>query len=331
MPSHLHKKKFKSKEISMLFWRSFPAVFSLIYAFALTFLPLEIFQDRANYLTYAEFSALILYRLTSQGLLSLATNEPLWLLINIVLTHFFERETTLRIIIFVPAFILSLVLVRNNPNNVFWMIFILLMPQVIKNHIVHLRQGVAVSVFVAGCYARPQWLRLTLMSLSGFIHSSLFVIIAIGSITWMVRALRLSPAFRMLAFSMCFLLISVLFPLLAGWLGARQADLYANEVLDVSGVGFIFWLLVLCLYISGGMTFVRNNSFSMAILIFYIASYFTTPVAGRIFESGIILVVLIGIALTGWRRQVFLSALTSFTFLAYLLRLDQPWLGWVVI
>lgn len=308
--------------------RAFPIVFALSYAAILSQLPLDIFKDRANYIVYADYSDAILARYSASGILSLLANEPLWLLLNINLARFMYPENALRVIIFVPAFLVAWQLLKRNPHHAIWMIFFLLAPQVIKNHIIHLRQGVALSVFILGYFAGPKWLRFGLMFTSGFIHASFLFIWVIGAAVWASDALRLAPRLRAGILILCFIMIGALIGFVAGGIGARQAIIYENADLDISGIGFLFWMMIFLLFASSGAAYLRNNMFPFAILSFYLAIYFITPISGRIFESGMFLVFLSGLTLPGWRRHLFLGSFIFFSAVQYVTRLDQPWLGW---
>jgi len=50
-------------------------------------------------------------------------------------------------------------------------------------------------------------------------------------------------------------------------------------------------------------------------------------VTARIFESGLLLVLLAGLSLTGWRRLTYLSAVLAFGGLSWILRVGQPAMG----
>lgn len=308
--------------------RAFPVVFALFYAAILAQLPIDIFKDRANYITYANYSDIIFLRYSAAGLFSLLANEPLWLLININLARFMYPENALRAIIFVPAFLVAWQLLKRNPQHAIWMVIFLLAPQVVKNHIIHLRQGLALSVFLLGYFARPKWLRFGLMLMAGFIHASFLFIWVIGTAVWASDALRLAPRLRAAILILCFIMIGALIGFVAGGFGARQAIVYENADLDISGIGFIFWAIIFLLFSSAGASFLRNNMFPFSVLAFYLAIYFITPVSGRIFESGMFLVFLSGLTLPHWRRHVFLWSFILLSAAQYMMRLDQPWLGW---
>lgn len=127
-------------------------VISIVYAAVLTSMPLDAFKDRANYLVYATSPLEILMRYISGGGASVAFNEPAWLLLNIGLGSFLEPENVVRALIFFPAFTTSFFVLRSNPRNCIFLLAFLLAPQIIKNNITHLRQGVAISVFLLGWF-----------------------------------------------------------------------------------------------------------------------------------------------------------------------------------
>lgn len=305
-----------------------PLVFALLYATILASLPLDVFKDRENYLNYAVRSDLILAGYAAVGWKTVLANEPAWLLFNIGLASFVTPETTVRTVIFVSALLVSFTLLRKNWQNALWMICFLLGPQIIKDFIIHLRQGLALAIFMLGFYAGPRWLRIGLMGIAGLIHSSFLVVAAIGTIAWTTNALRFPPLLRVLMFLASCTFLGFLLEPLAGNLGARQGERYLQIALDVSGLGFLLWLFVLILFLSQGKNFIRGKSFAIGILSFYILAYFLTPVSARVFESGILIVLTAGVALGGWRRQAFLGVILLYLLLMYLMRLDQPWLGW---
>lgn len=305
-----------------------PFVFALLYASVLTALPLEIFKDRANYLVYAEYSDQVLARFAAGGLLSVVANEPVWLLVNIGLHSFQSPQTVLRTIIFTSSFLVSFILLRQNSRHIYWMIFFLLIPQVLKNNIIHLRQGLAISVFMAGYYIGPKPLRYLLMVTAGLIHSSFLIVLAIGGLVWSLKVVKFSPYLRTVFFVIGFGLLALSLSFLASELGARQGEQYTEEGLAISGLGFLYWLSILLIFISQGPSFLRDNPFPFGVLTFYVASYFLTPLAARIFESALLFVLIAGLSLRGWRRQLYLSAIVFFAVLTYLMRIDQPGLGW---
>lgn len=310
--------------------RLLPLAFALLYATVLTSLPLDAFLDRENYLIYAANSDEILARYGAVHQVAVLANEPLWLLINIWLARLFAPETVLRVLIFLPAFLVPWLLVRHNPRHALWLILLMLMPQVLKNHVIHLRQGVGLAVFLLGYFSGSKWLGRGLMLAAGFIHSSFLFIVLIRGIVAAVGLFHLSPRLRIALQLLCFGLLGVSTAMVASALGARQGAQYADVQTTFSGLGFLFWTVVLLMFLSAGRLVLQQNMAALAILSFYLATYFVLPVSARIFESGLFLVLLAGLSLLGWRRQIFLLQIVIYAVTQYAMSLDTDWLGWGV-
>ena len=317
-----------------VFERLLPVSFAVLYAAFLTNLPLDIFKDRENYFVYIGYSDVIFTRYTSGGFLATLANEPLWLILNIGLSRLLYPENAMRVLIFVPAFLVSWQLIKRDQRHAVWMVAFLLSPQVVKNHIIHLRQGVAIGVFLVGYFATSTWLRLAFIAAACLIHSSFLFICVIGLGSWSLKELRFSPRAQAAVFILGFAVIGVIVEVfaggmaaVAGQLGARQALVYADANLDISGIGFVFWGIIFLLFVSSGDDFIRRNNFAISVLAFYLVAYFLTAVAGRVFESGMFLVFLAGLGLWGWRRNAFLIGFLVLAFGQYYTRLGEPWLG----
>lgn len=302
-------------------------IVALAYGSLLASLPLEAFLDRVNYLHYAKNSWAILERYWSVNPLVWLSNEPMWLLINSVLAEALTPEFTLRVIIFVPATLVAWVVLHRDSHQFIWLLWLLLLPQVIFAHIIHLRQGVAIAVFLSGWFATSRPLRWLLLAITPFIHAAFFFILTLLALNAAARRLRLAADLHTLAFIGAGLGISVSLDLIAPSLGARQAERYELFAVDVSGLGFIFWCSIFGAMCLQGRTFMRHYAFELGIIVFYLATYFLIEVSARIFESVILLVLLAGLRLTGWRRWAFLSLIASYGIAQYVLRIDQPWLG----
>lgn len=305
-----------------------PLVLAFIFASFLTFLPIDAFYDRANYLIYAQDSINIFYRYFDRGLIHAFSNEPLWLGINILLSSFFSPENTLRFIIFASSFIASFLVIKNNSKYFFLVVAILILPQVIKNDIVHLRQGLAVAVFLIGWYSSNKKVKLVFIGASAFVHASFFFVDFILFVTWFLRYLRLSTGLRAVVVAAMGFVLSAGLIFITAKLGARQAVEYSDVSASVSGLAFIFWGAILFLYLSEGIKFSQEKAFEISALVFYLSTYFFMPVTARIFESATLLVLLAGMYLTKWRRWAFLGAFIFYFVFSYLPRLSQPMLGW---
>ncbi len=300
---------------------------ALAYASALCLFPMEGLADRDNYLEMARVSPLILARHLGQGVHSLFANEPVWLAINSVLGLLFADTIVVRIIVFFSAFVVSYLLLVNNPKNFFWLLLVLIFPQVMKNFVIHLRQGLAIAVFMLGWFSAGNKKRLFFIGLSPFIHSSFFIIIAILLGGWVLKKLKMAPDVKLLLYFCVSLALALLVSQFAGLLGARQATTTAITSEAASGIGFLFWTAMFVLLLLQGRRFLHQYTVAFGILIFYLAAYFFTPIAGRVFESGVVLVLLALFATNGWRRIMAMTILLAFNAALMLLSYTQPLMG----
>mgnify|MGYP005845915467 CR=1 FL=1 len=304
---------------------------ALIYATLLCSFPMEGVIDRANYLEMARVSPLILARYLGQGVHSLFANEPVWLAINSVLGLLFDDTVVVRILVFFSAFVVSYLLLLNNPKNFFWLLLVLVFPQVMKNFVIHIRQGLAIAVFLLGWFSTGNKKRLFFIGLSPFIHSSFFIIIAILVGGWVLKKLKMAPDVKLLLYFCVSLTLALLVAQFAALVGARQATTTAVTAEAASGIGFLFWSAMLVVMLLQGRRFLHQHTVASGVLIFYLAAYFFTPISGRVFESGVLLVLLALLATTGWRRIIALTILLAFNAALMLFSYSQPLLGFAEI
>jgi len=283
-------------------------IFSFVFAYVLQALPLDLFKDRENYLNYADYSLGLLAISVANGPIPTLANEPLWLLFNAALAAFFEPEIVVRSVIFLGGFFLSFFLLRANPLHSIWLMVFLLTPQLLKNHTVHLRQGLAMAIFYAGFFSGKPIRRWLLMGASPFIHASFFFVLPIVILPVVLAHWRFALDVRMLAVSGFAITASLALGIVAAMIGARQAGRYDFQMTAVSGLGFIFWAMIGGLFVLQGKTFLKSNQAAVGILIFYLISYFLIEVTARILESGLPLILLAGLSLAGWRRLAFIGA-----------------------
>jgi len=282
------------------------------------------FKDRANYRNYAEDSIGIFVLHLSDGPLALLANEPIWLLINIILAQFANPEAVMRMIIFAGAARFSYVLTRADPKNSVLLMLFLLMPQLLKNYITHLRQGLAMAIFFSGYFTAGPARRWILMFIAPFVHASFFFIVPFVILPVLLRKMRLAVDIRLFIMASYALLVTLTLGILATIVGARQAGNYDFAMTDVSGLGFIYWLAVLIFFLAQGKWFLESRQEASSTLLFYVLSYFFIEVTARIFESAMPFVLLAGLALPGWKRWVFTGAFLLYSMVQWLIRLSSP-------
>ncbi|WP_140919911.1 EpsG family protein [Limnobaculum xujianqingii] len=271
---------------------------SLFYAIILTLLPMDVFQDRDNYLNYANSSRIILERNLNDGFLPYLTNEPVWLYLNVLISSIFGGENTVRFIIFFSSFLVSYSFLRigYSKTSLFILILVLLMPQVLKNHTTHLRQGVAVAIFIFAFLVNNRF-KYLLLFMTPFIHASFFFLLPIYIFSELIKKYKfsgfiLSPREVMLLYIIFTFLLTFLFPYIIQFSGARQAEQYVNVLPDGSGLGFLIWSVFFFLFILQSSNWIRNEFYSLFSVGFYLSTYFTLAVTARVFESAFLFVFL---------------------------------------
>ena len=304
-------------------------VAAVLYGAVLSQIPDETFKDFVNYLAYAEHSWHRLFGFAQLGTAPMLANEPVWLLLNAALSIHLPPESVVRVTIFFSASSVAWLILRHHPRQFLWLICFLLLPMVMKNHLIHLRQGAAIAVFLWGWYSTGSVRRWLWMGLAPFIHASFFFVLALLFLSKVMQRLRLGAEIRALGF----LLFGSVVGLSLGWIaqlaGARQAQEYEFSAADISGLGFLLWFAVAVVWMSEGRSFLKRYAFETGIILFYLSTYWFIEVTARIFESGVILVLIAGLTLTQWRRFVILAVVLALGLLSWLMRLGQPGMGFV--
>jgi hypothetical protein len=276
----------------------------------------------------ASVSPVIFLRFFAEGYLSVFTNEPLWLAINSFLNLFFSDEVVVRIIIFIPAFVVAYKVLLYKPSSFIFLLLILLAPQVIKNFILHLRQGVAIALFVYAWFCRARYVKLSLIAMTPLIHSSFFFVIVLLVATEFLKRMRFGADLRLIVYTAMGLTLGFAIGGLSQALGARQAT---NDTMNTdsgaSGLAFIYWSIILLLFVLQGKKYIKEYCYAISSILLYLTMYFLTPIAGRVFESSVVFVFLAGLSLTGWRKLGFISAFCLFTLFMLASMAQQPMFG----
>src|SRR5699024_5963579 len=138
------------------------------------------------------------------------------------------------------TFTSSFLVIRNNFKYLPWVILILILPQVVKNNIVHLRQGLALSFFLIGWYSSNKKTKNIFFLISPLIHSSFFFFILILCISDILKKNNLSNGIRTIVVVIFSLILSVSVPIISIVLKARQAESYNYIGTPGSGIAFLF-------------------------------------------------------------------------------------------
>jgi hypothetical protein len=242
--------------------------------------------DDENYLAYFASAKDILLR--HEGL-SFVFNEPLWMLISYLIVEIFGYEGSLRFIIFISAVFAGIGLGRINHWSLLPVVLYFALPLSLKNHIDHLRQGLALGLYIF-LYSANGPFR-TLRFVSPLVHSSFWVVMLIDIVvSWFLKK-KIPTRIDSLKIFFIFGGVSVLFAVgiseIIAALGFRQAEIYVFLLSEGSGIAFIGWLVSLPIFLM--LSNQRYFVLFAAYLGFYLGGYFLNPVAARIFENSFFL------------------------------------------
>ncbi|KPQ29086.1 MAG: hypothetical protein HLUCCX14_07370 [Marinobacter excellens HL-55] len=300
--------------------RFWPVIFASLYAYFLAFvLPLDLFKDRDNYLVYATEPGVSMLSYWLQGSLPILFNEPLFLIVNYVPGLFLSGPAVLEVLIFSFSFLAAFCVLNHNLRMVVWLVLILLLPQVLKNYVMQLRQGYAIALFLYGwllCRGSNRWL---VIAVTPFMHASFFIVLAFLAAYQVLAFFKLKYWLAPLligALAACstFFIVEV-----ASLLGVRQGERYANAVVTGSGKAFVFWALIFGLFMAQRPHWIIRHGAEVAFVAMYLGLYFTSPLAGRVFESVLPLVLLAGLSLQGRSFVMFGSLFLIYFFGHYFL------------
>lgn len=251
----------------------------------------QVSVDKVNYINYADESSDILIYLLEGNLYQLLINEPVWLIINILLAYITDIE-------FVPLYIgllsylisVLFVIKKVDKKYIFIILLLFFMPQIYKSFLIHLRQGLGVSIYLMAFLVEKKRNKLFLIFFSGLIHNSFIPIFFVHAMYEFL--LRKFSARSVIALSLIpiFIIAFYLFDILRA-LGFRQNNYYENVILNNSGIGFLFWFIIFIIFLLNRLTILRKNLICIIPLGVYLIFYFINPVASRLFESYIILII----------------------------------------
>ena len=301
------------------------ALFSLLVSYHI---PVDdTVKDKVNYSDAIEYSASRLASYMNLGWMGLVANEPAWVLLTSLLKIINDTELALRLTTFVALFAIYSTTAILCGRHYALLIIILTLPMVASKFIIHLRQGLAIGIFMYFWMKGNDPIRVIGSMMAALMHSSFFPITALLSGCYILKRLGFSSFLNMLLMSFFSLVVIFMLNDVAALVGARQATYHNFSRGDVSGIGFLVWLGVLLIYYLQGNEFIRKNIEAVVFIIFYLLSYFTISLAGRIFESVLIVVLLAAVNSTPKWRAVLVSYMLVFSVLLWVVRFDQPFWG----
>lgn len=247
--------------------------------------------DRLNYLDYANYSHLTLGRYYESGLGTVFSNEPLFLLINIFLAFIFSPENVVRIIIFSSTFLVLYNLGEKTNFSLWVLSFFVLIPQFNKNHIIHLRQGLALGVYLLSLNQKDNKISWLLKVLAVLIHTSIAFMILFELLDCVIEKLKIKYKYKMLIVAALFLVFVNSFSLMSLFIADRRFKEYTFSIAtNASGLGFILWFFVGIFFITLAKRTYTNRLCFYGI-IFYLVSYYFVEFGARVFENVIPLII----------------------------------------
>jgi hypothetical protein len=284
-------------------------LFSLTYAAMICyFFQAKESMDSINYIIYANNSAEIFDgRLERSGLFILF-NEPLWLLVNMLIRLHSSLDadeiiTLLSFFIALSFAVFASWQVKTRKDAAIAAL-LLLSPFVISNFVIHLRLGLAAAIFMFAYYLRNRKISVLVMLATPLIHSGFFIFTMLYFICMLLARNRYAFGLRIIFLTFSIILISILIGKVTLF-EVKQSEVDITNVNASSGLGFIYFSFVLLILIyfqlKSRFTLIPNQIhvlYPFAILIFYLLNYFIFYGAGRFMEMGMLMIFVLFMSLS---------------------------------
>ena len=294
-------------------------VIVFLVAISLASRPIPWAKDALNYLNYVVYSDVLLDNTITKSFsnpLFFLVNEPFWLFINHLLGSIVQPEMVLRIVIFFSTFLVLLSLGKLTNYSLWTVFFFFIVSQILKNHITHLRQGLALGIFLFGLVIKGRT-GLVLRMLSPFVHTSFWFMLFLEFFEQVARKIRLSISVKLLLFAVLTFAIILSLPFIVEIFGDRRFSEYEFRMAQsASFLGFMWWIVLGTLFFLG----TRKNKISTLStygIVFYLVSYFFLDFGARLFENVVPLIL-----------AVMLTSTKEFKFVFGMLMLLYGALGW---
>ncbi|HIA3199272.1 TPA: EpsG family protein [Escherichia coli] len=267
-------------------------IFCFIYALLMSLLfDSDLFRDRLSYSGYyALDSQEILLSAYNQSIIKLIIEEPIFLIINIIIksTNLIDRFSLPYIYVFIISFCFSYFTLKKSYNLLFFAIcFCMLIFVSVSLHaqLVVLRQSIATCLLLF--FVRKNHYninKLIIVSIiCALIHNSFFIL-TLFFITLRVLNKNSLKDRTILLSILISIFVSFSFYFLGKYFSFRQID-HMDSEFNVSGGGFILWLSCLLIIIIKNINSKKlSNIDTLSIfgLIFYIINYYFLPIGGRL-------------------------------------------------
>jgi len=308
---------------------------ALLYAYVILYLPVLTSKDSASYYVYANIAMEELFRAFESGVISGLLREPVWLLLISFVSYIFawNHDYVLFSISFFSSFMAaysSLGRIKGGASAVV-MLLLLTSSFFIGNFVTHLREGVALAIFLIGLNAKNSIIKNILLSITPFIHVVFFIILSMYYFSMLLSKLKVSKFIVFFLAVTGMIIMSVVVNYFLEGSSFRQAS--AENAVSGSGVGFLYWLVYL-LVISSIYIFYKKRSFtvislmSLFVLMFYLMNYYYFYAAARVLEVGLFFVAISAANSGHVEKYFFIAYVSLFVSVGWLLRLSEYNLGY---
>ena len=266
-------------------------LFPFLIAFTTLLLPSSIIADRGAYIewynTINNFNIEKWIVEFSENLPRLILNSQIiYVGLLGILGRLFTAEVGLKLISFFITFYLCRFIFTNSNKNYIASFIFCLSPFLVDIYLCHIRQGLAV-VFLL--YFRKlifeeklSWKTLMAGIIIIGIHSGSFILTPFVFLTRISKKLKNRQFFIILLPSITAIcLSSYILPLIFPYLKISYY-VQRGELNIGSGIGFIFFLSILTIFLFQPLEKVKDNLFVISMIIVYLIGYYTVPAIGRI-------------------------------------------------
>lgn len=256
----------------------------LVGTYLANFVDFFFIKDRGQYNIYAYGSNYYWGQYRSQGIITLLTNEPIFLILNQLLNLFFKSIFIVQLYIVVSYSLTAFLVSKQLGYSLYPVVLYSAIPQGLKNNIMQIRQGLGISIYLLGFQAKNKYVRL-LRFLAPFIHTSMLFFVVVEGYEYCMDKMKISRHVRLIIFTGVSVLIAALLPIATSIIGDRRAMEYSfSSDQSASGLSFIFWIVFFVIfYIYSDKN--QYTTFSAYGIVFYLSTYFLTDISARVFES----------------------------------------------
>lgn len=297
--SIMYKKKYLSNK-SWLSKNNFiklsKIVFVTLVSLRLSLLPHDLFKDRANYLMRINTSETQFYELFNSKT-PILLNEPLFKVLNYILSFNFNPEFILSSYVFINCFfVLTFVLINRNSisHSLLALALLLVMPYFYGGTLGAIRQGLGLNLILISLMKRDHLLSIRFLFslfLASLFHVIFFVFLALTLSYKIIRKITNNEKYVFSMILLCIIAIGTTWRLITPFLSSTQN--YYDFEQNTSGITFIGWFIITIIFIYNYFYLKKTHKltkeyiyiFTILMLICFLVFYWLAPGPYRILYS----------------------------------------------